>query len=429
MGQSSSYRIAVIAITLCLILAAFITILSTPSPENGEKGGKTDTPGTVALGNNTASEGRQTQAAPGISNRIRVLWYDSVSKTYTFRDYDQPSGKDPAAWTEKDLPDPENGTLQRQPAMVRFLQWDGTMEKMIGATYITDQETITNILNSYTLIAPPPAQNAPGPTATTDTSQNVPQPTPAPGMLIPTMSQPCDQGDGEIRISFGYTSRHNTQVSLPVGEKNRFSPGDQNRGQPIVFLPGIHKDVFTVIYPANGTNVVWSLMNTAVGGGNVPRLKAGLTIDPSSGYAPLTVRLTDRSAGGTEENPLTGMWDLGDGTTAEGNDVSHRYLLPNTYNVRRVVSTSCGTDTAGGVVSVFGTDFKAEPVPESPRTFRFSDSSTGSPEVWFWDFNDGFSSWETAPVHTFPSPGHYSVGLTVSGKSGSGSVVHTIAVE
>jgi PKD repeat protein len=248
-------------------------------------------------------------------------------------------------------------------------------------------------------------------------------------MLIPTVNQPCNQGDGTITVTFGYTSRHSTVVTLPVGEKNRFSPGDENRGQPVTFLPGIHRNIFTVTFPANGTNMVWNLMNTAVGAGNVPGLKAGMDVEPSAGYAPLTVRFRDRSAGGTVQNPLTGIWDFGDGTTGDGDEATHRYLLPGTYPVRRIVSTSCGSETVSGKITVYGTDFLAEPVPGSARTFRFTDQSTGNPDVRFWDFNDGFSSWETSPVHTYASPGKYAVKLAISGKAGSGTVVRTLTVE
>ena len=426
MGEPSSYRIAGIAIIICLIAAGTITLLGGPH----QTGNTTVIDSTIpGYSGNISRPGGDTQNTPPVSNRIRILWYDTTSRTYTFRDYDRPDGTDQSTWTEKEMPSPENGTLQRQAAMVRFLVWDGTIERMTGTKYLTDQETITSILNSYTLIAPPPPDKAaPGATETPEISPT-PDITPAPGMLIPTVGQPCSQADGTIRVSFGYTSRHNTQVSLPVGDRNRFTPGDPYRGQPSTFLPGIHKDVFTVTYPENGTNIVWNLMNNAVSAGTVPRLLACLTAEPLAGYAPLTVRFTDLSAGGTSENPLTGVWNLGDGTTDDGTAISHRYELPGTFKVNRIVSTSCGSETANTVISVYRTDFKAEPVPGTPRTFRFTDISTGNPAVRFWDFNDGFSSWETGPVHTFTSPGKYAIGLTVSGKAGSGSTVHTIIVE
>lgn len=427
MGQASSYRIAAIAIALCLLIAVAITILSTPQTPPTETIRQVDstgkgTPATIV------PEETGTSGTQGKSNKIRILWYDSPSRTYTFRDYDRPEGADPASWTDADLPQPEEGIVQRQPAMVRFLTWDGTIEKMTGTKYIADQDTITSILNSYTLIAPPSDAGSGPILSVAPTPSPAPQVTAAPGMLIPTMSNPCNQGDGTIRVSFGYTSRHSTPVSLPIGEKNRFTPGDPDRGQPEVFLPGTHPDVFSVTYPEKGTNIVWSLMDTVVGAGYVPRLQAGMYYEPAEGYAPLTVRFQDQSSGGTTSNPLTGMWDFGDGTTADGSEITHRYEFPGTYQIRRVVSTSCGTEIVAGTVSVYNADFTISPVDSGQRTYRFADTSGGNPQVTFWDFNDGFSSWEKEPVHTFAAPGTYAVGLTVSGKAGSGSRVHPLVV-
>ena len=52
-------------------------------------------------------------------------------------------------------------------------------------------------------------------------------------------------------------------------------------------------------------------MNTTVGAGQVPPVQAGFTAEPLSGYAPLDVRFTDQSTGGTTEDPLTGTWNFG----------------------------------------------------------------------------------------------------------------------
>ncbi|HOW05416.1 PKD domain-containing protein, partial [Methanospirillum hungatei] len=55
-------------------------------------------------------------------------------------------------------------------------------------------------------------------------------------------------------------------------------------------------------------------------------------------------------------------------------------------------------------------------------------TSGGDPDVWFWDFGDGYTSWEENPVHRYQNPGTYKVGLTLSGKHGKGTVVHSIIV-
>jgi len=424
MGESSSYRVAGIAIIICLVIAGFITLI-TSTPQNHDELTKKSQAVSRPAASLTLGEPANQSVA---TSRMRVLWYDDAGKTYTFHDYSSPNGLGPDTWRDADLPSPENGTRQRKAAMVRFLEWDGSIERMTGTKYLIDQETITSILNSYTLIAPPPAIQTPEVTET-PSIQPTPDVTPAPGMLIPTCSRPCNLGDGTVRVSFGYINRHNGPVSLPIGDRNFFSPGDVDRGQPASFQPGIHQDIFTVRLPENGTNIAWHLMGTTVGAGQVPRVQAGLVAEPTTGYAPLDVRFSDQSTGGTTDDPLTGSWNFGDGATAEGASAFHRYELPGIYEGSRIVSTTCGSETAKKTITVNQVSFTAEPVPDRQQTYKFTDKSTGDPTVWAWDFNDGFSSWEQNPVHTWKSPGTYVVGLTVSGKSGSGTTVHRITVQ
>jgi hypothetical protein len=321
MGQSSSYRVAVIAIVLCLIIAGIISIFSAPQQENGSD----QQAGVLTAGTPNNSGEQPGKSDTSLANRMRVLWYDTASRTYTFRDYPVSDGFNPGSWTVNQLPAPENGTVQRKAALVRFLSWDGAMERMIDTTYLIDQETVTGILNSFTLIAPPAPVAEPSPVSTPRTPKPTPLMTPAPGMLIPTRGEPCNQGDETIRVSFGYINRHNTQVSVPIGDKNRFLPEVPDRGQPAVFGPGINQNVFSVSFPANGTNIIWNLMDTPVSAGFVPPLKADFIAEPLAGYAPLTVSFGDQSTGGTNENPLLGIWDLGDGTRTEEKAVTHRY--------------------------------------------------------------------------------------------------------
>ncbi|WP_321506807.1 DUF3821 domain-containing protein [uncultured Methanoregula sp.] len=58
-----------------------------------------------------------------------------------------------------------------------------------------------------------------------------------------------------------------------------------------------------------------------------------------------------------------------------------------------------------------------------PLTIRFTDTSTGFPTAWLWDFGDGSSMNATMknPVHTFASIGTYTVNLTAANSAGSNS--------
>ena len=54
-----------------------------------------------------------------------------------------------------------------------------------------------------------------------------------------------------------------------------------------------------------------------------------------------------------------------------------------------------------------------------PLIIHFTDTSTGNPTAWSWDFGDGNTSTEQNPVHTYASVGNYTVNLKVTNSYGS----------
>lgn len=72
---------------------------------------------------------------------------------------------------------------------------------------------------------------------------------------------------------------------------------------------------------------------------------------------------------------------------------------------------------------VVDADFTASPQSGStPLTVQFSDTSTGNPETWSWDFGDGSPAATTRnPLHTYTGAGTYSVTLTASKRTGGSS--------
>jgi len=61
-----------------------------------------------------------------------------------------------------------------------------------------------------------------------------------------------------------------------------------------------------------------------------------------------------------------------------------------------------------------------------PLTIRFTNQSSGQITSYQWNFGDSSSSTEINPVHTFNSPGLYTVMLTVTGPGGSSNVAQQI---
>ncbi|AKB28205.1 cell surface protein [Methanosarcina siciliae T4/M] len=65
----------------------------------------------------------------------------------------------------------------------------------------------------------------------------------------------------------------------------------------------------------------------------------------------------------------------------------------------------------------------------APLNVSFSDTSTGTPDTWYWDFGDGEISNEQNPVHTYVSAGNYTACLTVNNANGTDSKLVTISVK
>ncbi|MEO5907070.1 MAG: PKD domain-containing protein, partial [Saprospiraceae bacterium] len=63
----------------------------------------------------------------------------------------------------------------------------------------------------------------------------------------------------------------------------------------------------------------------------------------------------------------------------------------------------------------------------TPLTIHFEDISTHAPNdpivSWDWDFDDGGSSSQQNPTHTFPEPDRYDVVLSIETQSGCNSSI------
>lgn len=94
-----------------------------------------------------------------------------------------------------------------------------------------------------------------------------------------------------------------------------------------------------------------------------------------------------------------------------------------------------GTDSYVGIygwtVSAIGSDLPPAPVAAftgspltgvAPLAVQFTDASTNTPTEWLWSFGDGYLSTEKNPLHTYASPGSYSVNLKATNAGGFGSL-------
>ena len=152
---------------------------------------------------------------------------------------------------------------------------------------------------------------------------------------------------------------------------------------------------------------------------------ASFTSNVTSGKVPLNVAFTDKSTG----TPAAWKWTFGDGTTSTAKNPIHKYSKAGNYTVALTVSNAAGsnTTTKTNYIKVSGTSsqapvaaFSASPTSgNTPLNVTFTDSSTGSPTTWSWNFGDGTSATVKNPVHTYSTAGSYSVTLKVSNSAGN----------
>ncbi len=157
---------------------------------------------------------------------------------------------------------------------------------------------------------------------------------------------------------------------------------------------------------------------------------AAMSASPTSGNAPLKVQFTDKST----NYPTSWKWSFGDGTYSTDQNPAHTYTKAGKYTIVLTAKNAKGSNTVtkSSYINVAAplkapvTAFSATPVSgNTPLKVQFTDSSTGFPTSWKWDFGDKSSSTEKNPAHTYSAAGTYTVKLTATNAAGSNTVTKT----
>jgi hypothetical protein len=93
-------------------------------------------------------------------------------------------------------------------------------------------------------------------------------PTPTPTLIPITPIAECIElrQDGSMLAKFGYQNNSTETIKIAIGERNRFTPGKEDVGQPNEFFKGRIANIVSVTIPA-GSTLKWILGNASVDAG------------------------------------------------------------------------------------------------------------------------------------------------------------------
>ncbi|MHC1731146.1 MAG: PKD-like domain-containing protein [Bacteroidales bacterium] len=132
-------------------------------------------------------------------------------------------------------------------------------------------------------------------------------------------------------------------------------------------------------------------------------------------------------------------WNYDDGFQETGSNViSHVFFNPTTapvtFNVtlRTESFFGCISETTLPVV-VYPTPLPAYIAAPASQVFpaatvTFTNNTNPGTWTWLWNFDDGNTSADMSPVHTYGAPGDFDVSLTVSNGVCADEIVHTVRV-
>jgi len=129
-------------------------------------------------------------------------------------------------------------------------------------------------------------------------------------------------------------------------------------------------------------------------------------------------------------------WDFGNGNTPidNGCDISKTecYAGPGTYTVSVYVDCPGGDCSTSLTIVIPPENITSEFTHDSVCAGfcnQFTDQSSGDYQYWLWDFDDGFTSSQQNPCHTFPTDGVYNVSLQITDSNGCDDIItHAVQV-
>jgi gliding motility-associated-like protein len=190
---------------------------------------------------------------------------------------------------------------------------------------------------------------------------------------------------------------------------------DSTLAQPTLTysLPGVYDSITLVVTHPSGC-IEEIIMPDSI---KVSDISASLSVNTTSGCAPLTVNFTDLSF--TTANVASYTWDFGNGDSSTVQNPSYTYNNAGAFTPSLTITDTVGcTKTATLNTSIIptspGVDFLSDTLACVGQSISFANLSTGVGLSHSWDFGDMNTSNQVSPTYTYTSEGTYNACLTVT---------------
>jgi PKD repeat protein len=163
--------------------------------------------------------------------------------------------------------------------------------------------------------------------------------------------------------------------------------------------------------------------------GCIDTINGAITVypQPKAEFVPLPTHQTYPSATVSVDNitnpgQWSFLWDMDDGSTSTlEKPPPYTYSGPGEYDIRLYVSSTHCYDSVSHKIRIFpgppDASFDTVYAACEPYTVQFTNTSLYG-DSYLWEFDDGTTSTEFEPLHTFTHYGVYNVKLTVTGSGG-----------
>ncbi|AKB51197.1 cell surface protein [Methanosarcina barkeri str. Wiesmoor] len=249
---------------------------------------------------------------------------------------------------------------------------------------------------------------------------------PLPGAPVANFTATPTSGNAPLTVNF--TDQSNGNISSYAWDFDNDGTVDSTEQNPIyTYAAAGTYTVNLTVANANGNDSEVKTEYIKVSSQSSAKPVAEFSANPTSGKTPLKVKFTDTSTG----SPTFWFWKFGDGSKSFHQNPVHKYSKAGTYTVNLTVKNAKGKNTVTKteyikVITKPAANFNSSvTLGKTPLKVKFTDTSTGIPAKWRWDFGDGAKSFLKNPVHKYSKAGTYTVNLTVKNAKGKNTVTKT----